>query len=574
MKFNKELYIKEYMIHDNASIEELLETLNKKVNANFGSGFALIINSLGDLVGTIEDSDIRKFLSKASKTDLKIMEIMRTDFISVEAKLNQKEVVESIIVQMNNRGWSTSLPVKVIPVVDNGKPVGLLDIEEIDQAIHMKKNKHIVVGLGYVGLTLALSLAQSGRKVLGYENDISRIESLRNGKSYIFEPGIENLLKQNINKNFIVESDTAAIRNESGIRNIYFLCVGTPLDSSKKPNLDIIWKAIFEILTLLKKGDAVVMRSTVPMGTGSKIVSHIEDNLGWEIGVDFHYISAPERTVEGNALREIRELPQIISGATESCQLLGLSIFQGLANSVTPLEKIESAELVKLMGNAYRDYTFGFSNYFIENCQEFNIDINLVIESSNRGYPRSSIPLPSPGVGGPCLTKDSYFLQSSNLGYSPIIAARNINESIPTNSVEFIESKISKLTELSCLAIGIAFKGTPETNDFRNSPAVEFLQALENKVQSINIWDSVLGAENIKLDYEKDTLKNTYDMYALLNNNPKNADYFNDKIKNHVGSEIIIYDPWRLLNPNHLITSENTKTVHYLSLSHHEIIES
>jgi nucleotide sugar dehydrogenase len=309
------------------------------------------------------------------------------------------------------------------------------------------------------------------------------------------------------------------------------------------------------------------------MGTGSKIVSHIEDNLGWEIGVDFHYISAPERTVEGNALREIKELPQIISGATESCQLLGLSIFQGLANSVTPLEKIESAELVKLMGNAYRDYTFGFSNYFIEICQEFNIDINLVIESSNRGYPRSSIPLPSPGVGGPCLTKDSYFLQSSNLGHSPIIAARNINESIPTSSVEFIESKISRLTELSCLAIGIAFKGTPETNDFRNSPAVDFLQALENKVQSINIWDSVLGAENIKLDYAKDTLNNTYDMYALLNNNPKNADYFNDKIKNHVGSEMVIYDPWRLLNPNHLITSENTKTVHYLSLSHHEIIE-
>jgi len=572
MKFKEDQYIKEYMVLETASMEELLGILNKKVNSNFGSGFALIVNSSGKLVGTLEDSDLRKFLSKFSEKDLKIKEIMRTDFISVENGFNQQEVIEKIIMQMNNRGWSTTLPVKIIPVTENGKPVGLLDIEEIDQAIHLKKNRNIVVGLGYVGLTLALSLAQSGRKVFGYDNDKFRVESLNKSYSYILEPGIDTLLRQNINKNFVVGNQITSIINEPGIRNIYFLCVGTPLDSNNIPNVDFIWKAVFELLIVIKKGDAIVMRSTVPIGMGQKIISFIEDKVGWQIGVDFHYISAPERTVEGNALKEIRDLPQIISGATESCQLLGLNIFQNLANSVTPLEKIESSELVKLMGNAYRDYIFGFSNYFIDICQEFNLDINLIIESSNRGYPRSNIPLPSPGVGGPCLTKDSYFLQSPNKDISPIIAARNINVMIPAKAVNFIDKKIKNIADLRCLAIGMAFKGVPETNDFRNSPAVDFLEALKSKVKSINIWDSVLGTENVKLDFPLDALSNEYTMYAILNNNPKNVDYFNSKIKKHAELEVVIYDPWRLLNPNYLVISESIKIIHYLSLSHYERI--
>jgi nucleotide sugar dehydrogenase len=572
MKFKEDQYIKEYMVLETASMEELLGILNKKVNSNFGSGFALIVNSSGKLVGTLEDSDLRKFLSKFSEKDLKIKEIMRTDFISVENGFNQQEVIEKIIMQMNNRGWSTTLPVKIIPVTENGKPVGLLDIEEIDQAIHLKKNRNIVVGLGYVGLTLALSLAQSGRKVFGYDNDKFRVESLNKSYSYILEPGIDTLLRQNINKNFVVKNQITSIINEPGIRNIYFLCVGTPLDSNNIPNVDFIWKAVFELLIVIKKGDAIVMRSTVPIGMGQKIISFIEDKVGWQIGVDFHYISAPERTVEGNALKEIRDLPQIISGATESCQLLGLNIFQNLANSVTPLEKIESSELVKLMGNAYRDYIFGFSNYFIDICQEFNLDINLIIESSNRGYPRSNIPLPSPGVGGPCLTKDSYFLQSPNKDISPIIAARNINVMIPAKAVNFIDKKIKNIADLRCLAIGMAFKGVPETNDFRNSPAVDFLEALKSKVKSINIWDSVLGTENVKLDFPLDALSNEYTMYAILNNNPKNVDYFNSKIKKHAELEVVIYDPWRLLNPNYLVISESIKIIHYLSLSHYERI--
>ena len=143
---------------------------------------------------------------------------------------------------------------------------------------------------------------------------------------------------------------------------------------------------------------------------------------------------------------------------------------------------------------------------------------------------------------------------------------------IPTKAVNFIGKKIKNISDLRCLAIGIAFKGVPETNDFRNSPAVDFLEALKSKVKSINIWDSVLGTENVKLDFLLDALNNEYTMYAILNNNPKNVDYFNSKIKKHAGLEVVIYDPWRLLNPNYLVISESIKVIHYLSLSHYERI--
>jgi nucleotide sugar dehydrogenase len=278
--------------------------------------------------------------------------------------------------------------------------------------------------------------------------------------------------------------------------------------------------------------------------------------------------------VEGNALKEIRELPQIISGATDSCQLLGLDIFQDLVNSVTPLAKIESAELVKIMGNAYRDYIFGFSNYFIDICREYKLDINSIIEASNRGYPRSTIPNPSPGVGGPCLSKDSYFLPEriNTTGISPLIAARQVNESIPLKSVDFIKAKISHISKFRCVGIGIAFKGTPETNDFRNSPSIDFLNAIKENVSSINVWDYLIVENSNELGFSFASSNEEYDFYAILNNNPRNFDYFNNRVLKNKSNEIIVFDPWRIVTLNQISASNDVKLIHYFSLSHYQKI--
>jgi nucleotide sugar dehydrogenase len=564
--------VHEFIVNENANLEDLLKTLSKRINPNFGSGFAIVVDTTGDISGIVEDSDLRKFLFKFPDSQLNIKELMRKDFISVDVNLDKSQMISNVISQMDLRGWDTSLPVRIIPVLNNRKPVGLIDTEEIQLALQQQKSNYIVVGLGYVGLTLALSLAHIDRNVIGIDTDKTRINKLKKYSSYIYEPGIENLLKTHLGKNLSVGNSLFLISSKDGIKNIYFICIGSPLDSNLRPNLNNLQLAIEDLIKTLKQGDVIVMRSTVPIGFGNHVISLVESNLNWKVGVDFHYVAAPERTVEGNALKEIRDLPQILAGATSSCQLIGLSIFQNLSSSVTPVNKIEAAELIKLIGNAYRDYSFGFSNYFIEICQRYKLDINLIIEASNRGYPRSNIPVPSLGVGGPCLSKDSYFLPgiASFNERSPLVVARRVNELIPSLVVKFITQNIANAKQFKCLGIGIAFKGIPETNDFRNSPSIDFLELLKVEVSKINIWDSSISKNEVDLEFTYHSENDDYDFYAVLNNNPKNLDFLESRLLRCNFSEIIIFDPWRLLIPSQIKYSSVIKDIHYFSLSHYE----
>ena len=576
MKYTIQEKIDSYVISEDSTFDNLLLVLNKKLNSNYGSGFALVTNSKGILTGVVEDSDLRKFLSKNSPLELQIKFVMRKDFISVTEGLTEDQVVNSVVEQMGQRGWYTSLPVKVIPITKNGKPVGIMDLKELESMISQKTDRNIVVGLGYVGLTLAVSLAEIGRMVYGIDSDEQKISDLAKGKSHILEPGIDKILNSRINKNLFVSQYFIDISDLPGLRNIYFICVGTPLTSKGTADLSAVMKCIKDITKSLKTGDTIVMRSTVPIGTGLEIIEQIQIARDWKVGTDFHYISAPERTVEGNALKEIRELPQVISGATEACLLLGLRLFQNLSNSVTPLDRIESSEMVKIMGNAYRDYVFGFSNFLISICQQHNLDLNLLIDASNRGYPRSTIPEPSPGVGGPCLTKDPYFFfeDALNFSKSPIIAARKINELIPKQTVKFIKSKINNLKDFNCLVIGIAFKGVPETNDYRNSPSVDFIEELGPEVKSVDYWDCVVKDVEAEITAGKYHQDKKYTFYAILNNSPKNLEFFTQLELNDAEGQIIIYDPWRQINPNFINLPSTIKTLNYFSLSHHVVIQN
>jgi len=564
--------VHEFIVNENADLEVLLSTLSRRINPNFGSGFAIIVDAAGDITGIVEDSDLRKFLLKFPNNKLEIKELMRKDFISVDVDLDKSQMISNVISQMDLRGWNTSLPVRIIPVLNNQKPVGLIDTEEIQLALQQQKSNYIVVGLGYIGLTLAISLAHINRNVFGIDTEKTRIDKLKKFCSYIYEPGIESLLKTHLGKNLSVGNTLSLISSKEGIKNIFFICVGSPLDSNSTPDLNNLLLVIEDLIKTLKQGDVIVMRSTVPMGFGNHVISLVESNLNWKVGVDFHYIAAPERTVEGNALKEIRDLPQILAGATSSCQLIGLSIFQDLSSSVTPVNKIEAAELIKLIGNAYRDYSFGFSNYFIDICQRYKLDINLIIEASNRGYPRSNIPVPSLGVGGPCLSKDSYFLPEISFfnERSPLVVARRVNELIPSLVIKFISQNIPDTKQFKCLGIGIAFKGTPETNDYRNSPGIDFLKLLKMEVSKINVWDSSISKDEVDLDFPYDSENDDYDFYAILNNNPKNLDFLQSRILKCNFSEIIIFDPWRLLTPSQIKFSSVIRDLHYFSLSHYE----
>jgi nucleotide sugar dehydrogenase len=567
--------ISKLILNEESTIDELFQVLSISINPNYGSGFAIVVNSLGELVGIVQDSDIRKYLAVSTSSRIEIKDVMRKDFISVEFGLNQDEIINSIIDQMNNRGkWGTSLPVRVIPVTKKKIPFGILDLVELKDHFLARNTQHVIMGLGYVGLTLALSLAQVGKNVFGYEIDKSKVDSLKNGISYIHEPGIEALLKAKLNKNFFVEDNFTFLSQDFGIQRVFYICVSTPLNKDKSINMDYIDVVISNIMKFIKPLDTIVMRSTVPVGTGRKIIEFICKKLDWNVGTDFHYISAPERTVEGDALREIRDIPQLVSGATSSCRTIGSRIFQEVSSSVIHLEDTESTELIKLMGNAFRDYMFGFSNHLIEIAKKYELDINALIKASNFGYARSFIPLPSPGVGGPCLTKDSYFMYDleSELDKSPIIGARRVNEQVIEKAIDFISSKFESLKCFDCLVIGAAFKGIPETNDIRNSPSLEFISLLDKKVRSILVWDSTLSPEKLKT-LGKGASKDI-NMIAILNNNAKNLEYFFQFYKNLMKKEIIIFDPWKLIDPQQIIFEKPFINAHYFTLSKYEQLKN
>lgn len=565
--------INKYFVNENSNLEQLFEVLNRNNSISFGSGFALVINNKGELTGVISDSDLRKSIQKRPSGQIEIGDVIRRNFISVENSQTKKERLKSIVEQIDSRGWSTNMPIRIVPVLDNGKPVSLIDLEEIKIEIQQIIDRNLIFGLGYVGLTLGLTLAELGRNVIGYDISRKKITSLVAGQSDILENGINKLLNTNLQKNFFPVNNLSKIDFKTGRRNIFYICVGTPLNSHERPDTNMIDHAIDEIILVMKQGDTVIMRSTVPLGTGKRIIYKIEKNRNWKVGLDFHYVSAPERTVEGNALEEIKYVPQVIAGATSSCLSVGTTIFQNLSKTMVPLDSIEAAELVKIIGNAFRDYIFGFSNYLVKLCKDFDLDVNKVIQSSNLGYERSNIPVPSLGVGGPCLSKDSYFLPviGLDLGESPIVMARRINESIPTDCAKFISENVKNFSELRCLAIGIAFKGLPETNDVRNSPAVDFLLSIKKRIKSIQVWDSNIKFMDFTL-FPHYLNEDSHNFFAILTNNPKNLDFASMAISRTQEKSVVIFDPWQLINISRFTLPNTILELDYFTLTQHKKI--
>ncbi|MBC8549710.1 MAG: nucleotide sugar dehydrogenase, partial [Candidatus Brocadiales bacterium] len=319
----------------------------------------------------------------------------------------------------------------------------------------------------------------------------------------VHEIGIENLLREQLTKNFSISTSIP----ESG--DVFIIAVGTPVIDScagKIPDLNIL-KAVSETVGKnLSPGDLVVLRSTVPVGTTQEHVLPILESIsGLKGGVDFHISFAPERTVEGKALQELRSLPQIIGGLNVDSVEATAALFRELTPIIIRVESLESAEMVKLINNSFRDLIFAFSNELALMASTYDLDIVECIQAANSGYPRDKVPLPSPGVGGPCLTKDPYilaYLSPDNQENTLPHIGRKINERMFNHVVDTVLDQITNIGKdpknCNVLICGIAFKGYPETTDVRESPAVAIANLLNNKVKSLFGHDPAVDSGQIK----------------------------------------------------------------------------
>jgi UDP-N-acetyl-D-mannosaminuronic acid dehydrogenase len=370
-----------------------------------------------------------------------------------------------------------------------------------------------VVGMGRVGLPLALAFAKSGLRVIGIDKDSDYVEKLRRGEEPFRERGVQELLSIS---NFTPVSDIQPAVQKS---DILIICVGTPLTQGYSPDYSYLYSALSSITEVSLGGKLIVIRSTVSPGTlEDKVVPFLEKRTGLKAGEDFGVAACPERIVEGNALKEIRELPEIVGGIDPISPEIVAELFRKL----NPKKKIlkttpKAAELAKLFANVFRYVNFALANEFALLSEEFGQDASEIINILNDGYSRGGVPRPGL-TGGPCLSKDGYFLLSDIAFPDFVLLAWRLNEFVPQHIVNRLKMKLKDkgkpIQRCNIAILGLAFKGG--IDDIRYSPSVRIAELLENESANVTRHDPYIQGT--------DTLENAVnqaDAIILATNHPE-----------------------------------------------------
>ena len=339
-----------------------------------------------------------------------------------------------------------------------------------------------VVGIGRVGLPLALVFAKSGIKVIGIDKNEDYVEKLKRHEKPFHEAGIEKLL--NI-PNFTTTTDLVQGVEKS---DILILCLSTPLTYGYNPDYTQLYSALSEITEVSIEGKLIIVRSTVPPGTlEDRVIPLLEKKTGLKAGKDFGAAVCPERIVEGKAIEEIKELPEIIGGIDPVSTEIAVELFR----KINPDKKLlkttpTAAELAKLFSNVYRYVNFALANEFALLAEGFGQDGLEIINMLNNGYSRGGVPRPGL-TGGPCLTKDGYFLLSDIAFPDFILLAWRLNEFIPQYIVNKLKQRLKEKRKLihkcKVAVLGLAFKAG--IDDTRYSPSVRIVELLET--ENVNV---------------------------------------------------------------------------------------
>ncbi len=430
---------------------------------------------------------------------------------------------------------------------------------------HFPDKSVCIVGLGYVGVTLAAVMADVGFEVHGVEIRDDVLDSLKDGKAHLFEPGLDDIIQRSLVRGNI--SFAKHVTPEPKAR-VYIITVGTPLDATGVSRLDMIENVSREIAAVLRDGDLVIMRSTVKIGTTRNVVVPILR----QSGVKFHLAFCPERTIEGAAVRELRFLPQIVGATDDAANVRASQLFQFLTPTVVRVASVEAAEMIKLIDNAQRDVSFAFSNEVARMCDGIGISARDVIEAGKLGYPRTNLPMPGP-VGGPCLEKDTYILAESvaAAGVVPEIAlaARRLNENQPTEVVAQLREMTAGLVGFPATPIitlaGIAFKGRPATGDLRGTMARPILQQLKAAFPGAELrgFDPVVAAAEVAAFGLSPcpTLESAFDgasLVVIANNHPELTEMPVERLAGRMARPGLVYDFWNSFSARDLNMPDGT----------------
>jgi len=420
--------------------------------------------------------------------------------------------------------------------------------------------KSCIVGLGFIGLPLAVALASKGAEVLGYEIREEVVEKINKGIAPIYEPGLENELKKVVESGKFQASADVSVINEA---SIVIITVGTPVDENGVPKLDYVKSACEVIGKNLKKGAIVVLKSTVPPGTTEDFVKpQLEEHSGMKCPEDFGVAFCPERTVEGQAMKEFLTLPKVVGGINAETTERVSTFFSVLNNKIVKVGKPRTAEMVKLMDNTYRDVNIALANEFAKAGMALGVDVIEAIKAANQDYSRNHILIPGAGVGGSCLTKDPLILnttvkEKNGPELELVLQGREVNKKMPEAMVELARKVLErngKTLENSKIGLlGLAFK--KDTNDLRNTPAKEIYENLTGQKALAIGYDKFVKKEEVEKMFGNIQLsENPYDackdadLCIIATDHSEFSDLDLQKLKESMKTPIII-DGRHMINP-------------------------
>ena len=348
-----------------------------------------------------------------------------------------------------------------------------------------------VIGLGYVGLPLALAFAESGASVIGVDLDARRVASVRAGASFVEDVPTEALAAVVRNGRLAATDDVAALKDADAI----VICVPTPLGKSREPDISHIVAAADAVASVVRPGQLVVLESTTYPGTTQEVLKPRLEARGVRVGEDVFLAFSPERIDPGNTRWTLRDIPKVVGGVTPLCGELAAALYARVAREVVSVSSPETAEMVKLYENTFRSVNIALVNELAIMCRRLGISVWEVIRGAST-KPFGFMPFyPGPGLGGHCLPSDPHYLswKVRLAGYEPrfIAFADEINRQMPAYVVGLITDALNDrglaVRGARILVLGVAYKAN--VADTRDSPALEIVTTLAAKGARVEYHD-------------------------------------------------------------------------------------
>ncbi|MCI0330056.1 MAG: nucleotide sugar dehydrogenase [candidate division Zixibacteria bacterium] len=371
---------------------------------------------------------------------------------------------------------------------------------DLKEKIEKRTATVAIIGQGYVGLPLAVAFASVGFKTYGIDYDQARVARINRGVSDIDDVSNETLRPLVFSKTLIATGDYAILKKADCIS----ICVPTPLNKTKDPDVSYILSAVEGVKKYLRRGQLVVLESTTYPGTTVELILPILESTGLKAGRDFYLAFSPERVDPGNSAYDTRNTPRIVGGVTPACTKIATLFYQQIVKKVIPVSSTQSAEMVKLLENTFRSVNIGLVNEVALMCDRLGIDVWEIIDAAAT-KPFGFMPFyPGPGLGGHCIPIDPHYLswklKSLNYYARFIELAGDINSHMPEYVIERITRTLNDrqkaLKGARILVLGVAYK--KDIQDLRESPALDVLKLLDKAGADVSYNDP--HVPKVKLD--------------------------------------------------------------------------